>query len=112
MAVRFIIQPLVAAILAVRDGAEDGRAGRPPNLWIFLTERDKRRIYLSESFKAAAKIMICALILDTVYQIFVLKAFYPGEALIIALVLGFLPYAFVRATVGGSKITLSTTAID
>jgi hypothetical protein len=37
-----------------------------------------------------------ALILDTVYQLMELESFYPGEAILIALLLAFAPYLLVR----------------
>ena len=30
---RFILQPLIATILGIRNGLADARAGRPPYLW-------------------------------------------------------------------------------
>lgn len=102
MAVRLIIQPLVAVILAIRDGINDGRAGRSPDLWIVLTKRKQRRAHLVERLKATSKPMSFAFVLDTIYQLLVLKAFYPGEALIIAVFLGFLPYVLVRGPVARS----------
>lgn len=101
MAFRFVIQPLAATTFAILDGVRDGRAGRSLNLWTFLIRRDQRRKYLGEGLRATGKIMVFAFVLDTIYQIIVLKAFYPGEALIIAAVLGFLPYVLVRGPVAG-----------
>lgn len=43
--------------------------------------------------------MVVAVVLDAIYQVIALKAFYPGEALIVAVVLGLLPYMLVRGTV-------------
>jgi inner membrane protein involved in colicin E2 resistance len=37
--------------------------------------------------------------MDTIYQIVVFKAFYPYEALIIALVLAFVPYLLIRGVI-------------
>ena len=37
--------------------------------------------------------------MDTVYQITVLKAFYPGEAAIVALLLAFVPYLLLRGPI-------------
>jgi hypothetical protein len=34
--------------------------------------------------------------MDVIYQLIVLKTFYPVEALIIAVVLAFVPYVFLR----------------
>jgi hypothetical protein len=40
--------------------------------------------------------MILAVILDAIYQFEELDKFYPGEALIVALVLAFIPYLLIR----------------
>src|SRR6202167_4032906 len=39
---RFILQPVMAAIAALRDGAEDARLGRTPYLWALLSRPSKR----------------------------------------------------------------------
>lgn len=101
LAFRLVIQPLVATTFAILDGVRDGRAGRSVNLSTFLIQGDQRRKYWGEGLKATGRIMVFAFVLDTIYQIIVLKAYYPGEALIIAAVLGFLPYVLVRGPVAG-----------
>lgn len=93
---RLLVQPLMAAILGVRDGIADARAGRSPYLWTIATASDLRRGRLREGVAATAKILILAFLLDTVYQLMVLRAFYPGEALIVGIVLAFIPYLLVR----------------
>jgi hypothetical protein len=45
---------------------------------------------------ATARIILRGRAMDTVYQIIVFKAFYPYEALIIALLLAFVPYLLIR----------------
>jgi len=57
---RFLVQPLVAAVLAVRDGMLDARTGQ------------------------------------SLYQFKVHGTVYPGEAIGIALLLGFVPYLLIR----------------
>ena len=96
MAFRFILQPAVSAILAIRDGIEDAKAGRSPYFWTVVTNRAERKERLREGLAATSKIIVLALVLDAAYQILVLGRFYPGEAIIIALVLGFVPYLLVR----------------
>lgn len=96
---RFLIQPTVATILAVRDGLKDARLGRPPYFWAIFTRADERRRLLREGWKAVAKVFVVALALDVVYQILVLEHVYPGEALLVALALAFLPYLLMRGPV-------------
>lgn len=41
--IRFLIQPTVAAVIAVRAGLEDARRARPAFLWTALTDPRQRR---------------------------------------------------------------------
>ena len=99
MRFRFILQPLMAAIVAIRAGINDARTGRSPYFWTMLGNPRERAQRLNEGLNATARIILLGLAMDTVYQILVLDRFYPNEALIIALLLAFLPYVIVRELV-------------
>jgi len=99
MKFRFVLQPTMAAITAIRDGLKDARTGRTPFLVAMFRYPEKRIERLDEGLNATARIILLGLVMDTVYQILVLKRFYPNEALIIALVLAFVPYVIVRELV-------------
>ena len=94
---RFIFQPLMAAIFAIRDGRRDARAGRQP--FRLITEPAKRREVLLTSWKSVGKVFVIALILDAIYQFKVLHWFYPGQALFVALFLAMVPYFLLRGPV-------------
>jgi hypothetical protein len=94
---RFIVQPLVAILIAIRDGRKDARAQRVP--FRLLTQPGQRREVLLSTWKSLGKIFIIALILDAIYQYLELHWFYPGEALLVALILAVLPYSLFRGTV-------------
>ncbi len=96
LTLRLILQPLMASILAVRDGWRDAQAGRPPYFWSLLREPDHRRERLRSGWKSVGKIVVVALVLDTVYQLIVLRTFYPGEAMITATILAIVPYVLLR----------------
>jgi hypothetical protein len=96
MAFRFIVQPSMAAGVAIRDGLNDVKGDRSPLLWTILSNPEKRGGRLREGLNATARIILLGLAMDTVYQIIVFKAFYPYEALIIALLLAFIPYLLIR----------------
>src|SRR5262245_55471533 len=100
LAFRLILQPIMATILAIRDGVEDTRAGRPLYTWTILTDRAHRRAYLGEGLRRVGRVIIFAVLMDAIYQFLVLGRFYPGEALTIALVVAVLPYLFIRGPVG------------
>jgi hypothetical protein len=99
MTFRFVIQPVMAAIAAYRDGVRDGRTGRSPYFWTVVTSRSDRVGRLREGFIATGQIILLGLAMDTVYQIIVLDEFYPAEAAIVALLLAFLPYLLLRGPI-------------
>jgi hypothetical protein len=99
MTFRFLLQPVMASLFAIRDGIKDGRTGRSPYFWTVLHDKTKRRNRLREGLKATSRIIILGLIMDAIYQFRVLGTFYPGEAIIIALLLAFIPYLLLRGPV-------------
>jgi hypothetical protein len=96
---RLILQPLMAVIFAVRDGRQDAREGRPPYFWGLFTYPGRRPEMLRHGWKAVGKIFVFAIIIDAVYQFIELRWFYPGEALIVAIVLALVPYLLIRGMV-------------
>jgi hypothetical protein len=99
MRFRFVLQPLMAALAAIHDGREDARAGRSPYFMTVLRNPQERVGLLREGLNATARIIILGLVMDVIYQLIVLKTFYPNEALVIALLLAFVPYLIIRGLV-------------
>lgn len=98
-AFRFVLQPLMAIVLALRDGIGDAQTGRSPYFWTVLSDTTQRRERLAEGLKATMRIIVLGIVIDAAYQLKVLGTFYPVEALAIALLLGFIPYLFIRGPV-------------
>lgn len=96
MRFRFILQPVMAAIAAVRDGRADALAGHSPFFWTIMTRPEERMVRLREALNATARIVLLGVVMDVIYQALVLKTFYPAEAAVIALVLAFIPYVVIR----------------
>jgi hypothetical protein len=96
MRFRFILQPLMAAILAIRHGIADARADRSPYFWTMLSNPRERAQRLNEGLNATARIILLGLVMDAIYQVLVLRQFYPAEAVIVALFFAFLPYVIIR----------------
>jgi hypothetical protein len=99
LTLRLLIQPLVAAVLAIRAGVEDGRTGRPPYFWAIVTNPEHRRDLLREGWKAVAKVFVLAVVLDSIYQLIVFQWIYPFEALLVAFLLAGMPYLLLRGPV-------------
>jgi hypothetical protein len=93
---RLVITPTMAIIFAVRAGLKDAREGRPPFLWQIITEPDERQRLRRSWWKDIGKMIIVVLVVDTAYQIFILRAFYIVQALILVVALAMVPYALVR----------------
>jgi hypothetical protein len=96
MTFRIILQPIMASVAALLDGITDAKTGRSPYLWTLLTNPAERVGRLREGLIATARTILLGLGIDAIYQLIVLKTFYPGEAVIVAIVLCFLPYLFLR----------------
>jgi hypothetical protein len=96
MRFRFVLQPLMATIVAIRDGLKDARSGRSPYFAAVLGNPRGRAGLLREGLNATARIIALGLVMDVIYQAIVFKTFYPDQALVVALVLAFVPYLIVR----------------
>lgn len=99
MSLRLILQPTIATILAIRAGLKDAREGNPPYFWSVLTNPAHRAAMLRDGWKSIGKVFIAALVLDVAYQLIVERFVYPGEAIIVAIVLAILPYLILRGLV-------------
>jgi hypothetical protein len=94
---RFILQPLIATILGIRNGLADERAGRPPYLWGVLFHGKLRRELIKSSFKTVANLLLMGILMDSVAQWLILGISYPGAALVVGPVLVMGPYVVARA---------------
>ncbi len=96
---RFIVQPLMAVILATIDGVRDGKAGKPAYLWDLLSTAADRKPLWREGWKRVSRVFLLAVVLDVIYQLMEYHWVYPGETLIVAIVLAIFPYFLVRGPV-------------
>jgi hypothetical protein len=96
MVFRFFLQPTMAALAAWRDGLSDARAGHTPFFEGALRDPAQRTVRLNEALVATARIILLGLVMDGIYQAIEFNSFHPAEAVIIALVLAFLPYLLLR----------------
>jgi hypothetical protein len=99
MKLRFILQPASAVFLAVRAGLKDAREGHPAYLWACFTDSCHRRELLQTGWRDARKVFVIAVLLDCLYQVFVLSEFHPIQALIVASALALVPYMILRGPV-------------
>jgi hypothetical protein len=102
---RFILQPSMAALAAIHDGRKDARTGRSPYLWAVVRfwtvahTRGERVERLREGLIATSRIILLGIVMDVIYQLLEYTTFYPAQALLIALLLAFVPYLLIRGLV-------------
>jgi hypothetical protein len=93
----------MAIIFAIRDGLKDAKTGRPPYFFSVFTDANERRSLLTEGWHAILKIFFIAIILDSVFQFIVFRWIYPVEALLVALLLAFVPPGFAGLSTGSRE---------
>lgn len=99
MTFRLILQPTMAILLAIRAGVKDAREGRPPYFWTILTDPAQRPVLIREGWKSIARVFVLAVIMEVIYQWIMLRWFYPGEALTVAVLLAVVPYLLLRGPI-------------
>ncbi len=93
---RFFAQPLMAILLAVRDGSRDARQGRSPWAWMLLNDPGQRFHLLADGWRAIWRVFVLALALDVIYQIIEWRTLRPLGALVTAIILAAIPYVVLR----------------
>jgi hypothetical protein len=99
MKFRLVLQPAMALFLAIRDGLKDAREGRPAYFWALFSDQEDRLALLKDGWKSVGKVFILAMVLDAIYQIIELRWFYPGQAVLVAIILAIMPYLLLRGPV-------------
>ena len=99
MVFRFFLQPTMATIAAFMGGMKDARLGRTPFMQTVLTNPAERRGRLDEAMVDTSRIMLLGLVMDGIYQYIEFDTFHPAEAVMITLLLAFLPYLLLRGLV-------------
>jgi hypothetical protein len=93
---RFILQPTMAGLLALRAGIQDAREGRRGYLWALITNSERRKQLLREGWRGARTPFLIAIVLDCIYQLVTERFIYPLELLFTATLLALVPYAVLR----------------
>jgi hypothetical protein len=96
MRARLLIQPVTAAVLAIRAGILDANAGRPAYLWTLFSDPSARRALLRSGWADVGKIFVIAAIIDVAYQDLMLPRVYLRDALMTATLLAIAPYLALR----------------
>ncbi len=96
---RFLIQPLIAAVIALRAGIKDAREGRPAYLWAALTSPGYRLQLLHGGWRDMRTPFLVSAILDAIYQLITHGFIFPLELPFTATLLALLPYLALRGPI-------------
>ena len=97
LALRLLLQPLIASILAVRSGLRDAAAGKHPYGWRLLVADGASRIQLiRDGWHSVGMVLLLTTGLDVVYQLIVHGDVLPRQAIILAVLIALIPYLILR----------------
>lgn len=94
---RFLVQPLLAIALGVRDGRRDAAAGRPPYVSGVLFVAATRKEELTTGLQVLAKPLAVAVMLDALAQYIIFRSVQLWHALLAGTILIAIPYAMARS---------------
>jgi hypothetical protein len=86
----------MAIIVALKDGLKDARIGRSPISGPFSRAPGSAEHACARASGATIRIIALGLFMDAAYQFVALRKFYLGEAVIVSLLLAYVPYRLVR----------------
>jgi hypothetical protein len=93
---RFLLQPLVAILLGIRDGLRDVRAGAPPYLLALITEKQQRRERIAELWQSLRFGLLFGILLDAVVQYLLFRSIRIVGAILVGTFLMAVPYSLAR----------------
>jgi hypothetical protein len=96
MTFRFILQPALGLVAALKDGIKDARAGHKAFFWTALWDRTQERSRLREGMVATSRTALIGFSMDAIYQVKVFDRFYPVESVMMVLLLAVIPYFIFR----------------
>ena len=96
---RLFVMPIVVTVFAIRAGLRDAREGQPAFLWALLKNPADRPGLFRSALKDTGRIFLVAIVLDTTYQLLVLRWLYPVQVLIVAVACAVVPYVLIRGPV-------------
>jgi hypothetical protein len=110
-AFRFVLQPIMACLYAVRDGISDAREGRPAYFWAMFTRPGERWTLLRGGLAAVFRVLLLGAAMDTIYQLIVFRRLYPFELVLVVLLLAFVPYLLLRGPINRIARSLSASRV-
>jgi hypothetical protein len=94
---RFILQPIMAILLGVRDGVNDAKAGRPPFLFGVFHDPKGHKHAIRTAVRSLLVPLVIATVLDGIAQYLLFGWIRISGALVAGALLMGLPYVVARA---------------
>jgi hypothetical protein len=98
---RFVLQPAMAVFFGVVDGLRFAREGRSFLIWGGPKDPAERTAQFRSTWRSIGRVFLLAIVLDLIYQLWVLHWVYIPQLLVVAVVLALVPYFLVRGAVNG-----------
>jgi len=93
---RFILQPIMGALLGIRAGIRDARLEKHPYFWWMIKHREHRIESIKNGWKDVVRLFILAAVLDMLVHWLMFKWIYPLEALLVGFFLAVPSYLLFR----------------
>lgn len=93
---RFIVQPAIALLIALRDGTRDARGDAKPFVFRLFFAAGERKALLDSAWKTLAVPLLVAFVIDSVLQAVITGAYRVRLSVFVGLLLVGLPYCVVR----------------
>ncbi len=94
---RFVVQPLVAIALGIRDGIADAKQGKPPYIIRVLFKSERKLYVLKTGLRHIATPLAVGIVLDMILQWVIFQAVFLLPAIMAGTILVALPYSIARA---------------
>ena len=96
---RFLLQPTMAILFAIKDGLKDARENADPYLWSLAFRPGQRRERIQSAWASAGTVTIVAFLLDSVFQWIAADQLNLLAAATMAILLCVLPYSLLRGPI-------------
>ncbi|HET9982538.1 MAG TPA: hypothetical protein VFQ38_03085 [Longimicrobiales bacterium] len=94
---RYLVQPIVAVVLGIRDGRLDAAAGRPPYILALATGTGRRGETLKSALSSIGVPLVVGFVIDLLMQRCILHRVHVLVAVLSGTLVIALPYAAARA---------------
>ncbi len=96
LSMRFMLQPLMAILLGIRDGRLDAKAGNPPFVMEVVFHPADRKKAVRSALKSLLVPIVVGSVLDAIAQYLIFQQVRPFWAVVVGTLMMGLPYCAAR----------------